>query len=374
MKFDYDLKYYSLPLLGLAAAMNICGILIVRSASNMDSTVVTRQIMGALTGICCCVIISFLDYRKLLKYASLIYLICIAALLAVLGLGAVHKGAGRWIVLPLIGQIQPAEFVKIGIVLFFAAFLEKHAEHISSPGTVLRAGLLFALPAALILIEPNLSTTIILAVMFASLVFCAGISLKWVLGTLGACVLFVGAVLFTFTTELYQKLPFLQEYQKNRILGFLYPDQYASISQQQSQSILAIGSGGLLGKGLYNTDISSVKAGNFLIEEDTDFIFAIIGEELGFRGSLLLFAGFLLIVFLILRIGARSRDVGGKLICVGIATWIGFQTFTNVAVATGLFPNTGVTLPFISRGVSSLLSIYIGLGIVLNVGLQRRTV
>ena len=116
-----------------------------------------------------------------------------------------------------------------------------------------------------------------------------------------------------------------------------------------------------------------MKAGNFLIEEDTDFIFAIIGEELGFRGTMLIFAGFLLVILLTLSLAAKAKDTGGKLICVGMAMWLGFQTFTNIAVATGLFPNTGVTLPFFSRGVSSLLSIYIGMGIVLNVGLQRKS-
>lgn len=372
MKFDYDFKNYNFLLLLLVAAMNVCGVLIVRSASNMDTAIVTRQIVGSLAGMCICVILSFLDYRKLVKYANLIFAVCLFALVAVLVWGAVRKGAGRWIVLPVIGQIQPAEFVKIGVIIFFAAFFEKHRETISSPRTVLRAAVLFAVPAALILIEPNLSTTIILTIIFAAVFFCAGISFRWIFGVLAAAAAFVGLVLYTFTTTLYEKIPFLEEYQKNRILGFLYPDKYNDISVQQSQSILAIGSGGLNGKGLYNTDISSVKAGNFLIEEDTDFIFAIIGEELGFRGALLLFAGFLLMIFMILSIGAKARDLSGRLICTGVAAWIGFQTFTNIAVATGLFPNTGVPLPFISRGVSSLLSIYIGLGIVMNVGLQRR--
>ena len=371
MKFDYDLKNYNFLLLLLIAALNVCGILIVRSASNMDSTIVTRQIVGSLVGMGMCIVISFIDYRRLIKYAGLIYGFCLFALLAVLIWGAVRKGAGRWIVLPVIGQIQPAEFVKIGVIIVFSAFFEKNREKISSPPVVLRAVLLFAVLALFILVEPNLSTTVIIAVMFAAIFFCAGISFRWIFGVLASAAAFIGLLLYTFTTDLYEKIPFLKPYQKNRILGFLYPEQYGDISTQQSQSIIAIGSGGLNGKGLYNTDIGSVKAGNFLIEEDTDFIFAIIGEELGFRGALLIFAGFLLLIFLLLSMASKARDLGGRLICVGMAAWIGFQTFTNIAVATGLFPNTGVTLPFFSRGVSSLLSIYIGLGIAMNVGLQR---
>ena len=163
-----------------------------------------------------------------------------------------------------------------------------------------------------------------------------------------------------------------KEYQRNRILGFLFPEQYSDTFLQQKNSIMAIGSGGFFGKGLYNTDISSVKAGNFLIEEDTDFIFAIIGEELGFRGSMGILFLYILLIMLILWIGLKSKNLTGSAICVGVAAWLGFQTFTNVAVATAIFPNTGVTLPFISRGASSLLSVYIAIGIILNVGLQSK--
>lgn len=373
MKIDYDIKYYNFFLLFLIAALNICGIFIVRSAANMDEGIVTRQIIGSLVGICVCIVVSFIDYRKLLKYAVLVYGFCILILAAVLAWGAVHKGAGRWIVLPVIGQVQPAEFVKVGIILFFAFFYEKHADTAKKPRTLFMACVLFAVPALLILLEPNLSTTIILTVIFASIVFCGGLSLKWVVGIAALCALFIAGLLYAVQSGLSEKIPFLAGYQAQRILGFLDPASNPDTFRQQARSIQAIGSGGLLGKGLYNTDISSVKAGNFLIEEDTDFIFAIIGEELGFRGSMLIFAGFVLLILLILGVAAKARDTGGKLICVGVAMWIGFQTFTNVAVATGLFPNTGVTLPFFSRGVSSLLSIYIGMGIVLNVGLQRKT-
>lgn len=151
------------------------------------------------------------------------------------------------------------------------------------------------------------------------------------------------------------------------------PGSDADAFLQQANSIIAIGSGGFFGKGLYNTDIDSVKAGNFLIEEETDFIFAVVGEELGFRGCLLILVLFLLLIFVILAAASKANDVAGCVMCVGVAAWIGFQTFTNIAVATAIFPNTGVTLPFFSKGVSSLLSVYIGLGLVLNVILQTKS-
>ena len=134
---------------------------------------------------------------------------------------------------------------------------------------------------------------------------------------------------------------------------------------------MAIASGQLFGKGLNNNSIASVKTGNYLVEEQTDFIFAVIGEELGFAGCMFLVFMISLIVYELINIASKSKDLEGKLICVGMAAIIGFQTFTNIAVATGLFPNTGIPLPFISYGVSSLMSLYVCLGIVLNVGLQR---
>ena len=135
---------------------------------------------------------------------------------------------------------------------------------------------------------------------------------------------------------------------------------------------MAICSGQLWGKGLNNTTIASVKNGNFLSEESTDFIFAVIGEELGFVGSMVVLGLFLLIIYECLLMARRAKDMGGKLLCTGMAALIGLQSFSNIAVATKLFPNTGLPLPFISYGVSSLLSTYLGVGIILNVGLQRK--
>ena len=167
-------------------------------------------------------------------------------------------------------------------------------------------------------------------------------------------------------------IPFIEQYQANRILAWIDPEKYAEAYYQQENSIMAIGSGQLWGKGLSNTEIASVKNGNFLIEEQTDFIFAIVGEEMGFAGAMAVLALILLIVFECLFMANRAKDLSGRLICVGMATLFAFQSFANIAVATAIFPNTGLPLPLISSGVSSLLSIYMGMGVVLNVGLQRK--
>ena len=168
-------------------------------------------------------------------------------------------------------------------------------------------------------------------------------------------------------------VPFLRGYQVNRILAFIMPEKYAELNLQQDNSMMAIGSGQLYGKGLFNDTAISVKNGNFLSEEHTDFIFSVLGEEMGFVGCMAVLALYLLLIYECLRTASRARDLSGRLICTGVAALVGFQAFTNIAVATGVFPNTGLPLPFLSYGVSSLVSLYIGIGIVLNVGLQRST-
>ena len=150
------------------------------------------------------------------------------------------------------------------------------------------------------------------------------------------------------------------------------PEKYADDAYQQQNSIMAIGSGQLLGKGLYNTDVNSVKNGNFISEPQTDFIFAVVGEEMGFLGSALIIILLLLITIECIIIAKRAKDLSGRLLCCGVAALIGFQSFVNICVVTGLMPNTGLPLPFVSYGLTSLVSSFIGIGLVLNVGLQPR--
>jgi rod shape determining protein RodA len=178
-------------------------------------------------------------------------------------------------------------------------------------------------------------------------------------------------ILLSIVVQPEQKL--LDEYQQKRILAWLEPEKYASDeAYQQNNSVMAIGSGQLTGKGLNNNTTTSVKNGNFILEPQTDFIFAIIGEELGFLGCCFVIALLLLIVIQCILIGLRSQDLVGRIISCGVGSLIGIQTFINIAVATQVFPNTGIPLPFVSYGLTSLLSLYLGIGLVLNVGLQQK--
>ena len=368
---DYNFRYYNYRLVLYMLSLSIIGILVVASASNQDSSTVTKQITGVMVGFALAIGLSIIDYRKIIRLYALDYGSCILLLGAVLVVGHTAGGATRWINIPGIGRIQPSEFVKIGLIVFFSWFWNKYEEKIDAPVMVGLAAILAAVPIGLILAEPNLSTSLVVTVIILCMVFAAGISYKWIGGVLAVSIPAGVLFIFLLTKGL---IPFIHGYQARRILAWIYPhaEQYAENLYQQKNSIMAISSGQLQGKGLFNTTIASVKDGNFLSAGETDFIFAIIGEEMGFRGSVIVIILFGLIVFECLYMASKAKDMSGKLICTGMAALIGFQAFANIAVATQIFPNTGLPLPFISSGVSSLVSIFIGMGFVLNVGLQRK--
>lgn len=369
MFFDYHIKYYNFRLILYMLCLSVIGLVMVISASNHDSSTVNKQIIGVMVGFAMAVGISLIDYHRILNLYALIYAGCILILAAVLVMGHNAGGATRWINIPGIGRIQPSEFVKIGLIAFFAWFCSKYQERIDQLPVIAAALGLYAVPVGLIFLEPNLSTSLVTTVIIICIIFAAGISYKWILGTLA--VLVPSGTLFIFLL-LNDKIPFIKAYQARRILAWIDPDKYADALYQQNNSILAISSGQLQGKGLFNTTIASVKDGNYLSAEQTDFIFAIIGEETGFIGSVVVITLFLLVVIECLYVGSKAKDLSGKLICCGMAALIGFQAFANIAVATKIFPNTGLPLPFISSGVSSLISIFMGMGLILNVGLQRK--
>ncbi len=376
MKLDYNLKRYDFPLLIAIIILNVIGIFIIRSATGatgFDDPQVLRQILGSFAGLVICIALSLVDYKHFMRQSTLMYVLSVALLIGVMVYGtASGHGAVRWIQLPIIGKLQPAEFVKVGLILFYANYFQKVKDEINLPHIVFLALIYYSVPIALILLQPNLSTAIILTVIIASMVFASPISSKWIFGALLIGLLFIGIFFYLFRFGHYDRIPFLKDYQADRILTFLNPSENQQSFYQQMYSMMAIGSGKLNGKGLNNDSIFSVKNGDFLVEEDNDFIFAVIGEELGFKGSVVIIIIFLFIIIDCLIIAYNAKNISGRLVAIGMMAWIGFQTYTNIAVATGLFPNTGITLPFFSRGVSSLISVYAGFGITLNVALQRR--
>ena len=371
MIFEYNFRNYNFRLILYMIALSVLGVLVIRSATNMDESMVNRQIFGVVIGLTAAIGLSLLDYHRIMSLGGLVYAGCLALLAAVFLWGNNVNNAKRWIVLPGIGQIEPSEFVKIGLIVFFSWYFNKYQERLNQPVVLGISLVLFSVPVLLILAEPSLSTSIIIILIFLAMLYVAGLSYKWIGGAL-AVVIPAGA-LFVYLLQ-YEMIPFLEGYQANRILAFVFPTdpRYQDSNMQQDNSLIAIGSGQLMGKGLNNTTIASVKNGNFLSQEQTDFIFAVIGEELGFRGVMIVLALYFAIIFEIIHLASKAKDMTGRLICVGMAALIGFQSFINIMVATKMMPNTGQPLPFISAGISSLLSIYIGIGLVLNVGLQRK--
>ena len=365
----YHLKDYNFTLIITVMLLSTIGILAVGSALPSAQS---KQIIGVVLGLIVMVVISLVDFNWILGFQWFIYALNLFLLLWVEFFGAEYNNAKRWIDLKVI-TLQPSDFTKIFMVLFFAKFLMDHEQEIKEPKTILKALLLIAPSLYLILTQPNLSNTICLVGIFFVLVYLGGLHYK-IVGT----VLAVGAsgiILFLMFLSYAESanLPFLKGYQLERIMAWRYPEEYATTTGlQQQNSIMAIGSGQLNGKGLNNNSFTSVKNGNFLIESETDFIFAIIGEELGFVGCCLVIFLLLLIIIQCIRIGMKAQNLSGQIICGGVAAMIGIQSFINMGVATGVLPNTGLSLPFVSAGLTSIVCFYMSIGFVLNVGLQPK--
>ena len=366
---QYKLKNYRFRLVAYVVLLCIIGVMVVGSAKP---SVQNKQIIGIAGGLVVMLIVSLIDYGTILKFRRPIYLLAVVLLAVIFipGVGDNTGGATRWIQVTSSFKFQPSEFCKILMIIFFAGFFMKYQDQLNTWKTLLLSLILAGIPLLLIVKEPDLSTTIATTMIFITLLFVAGLSYKIVAGVLalGVPVGIIGVVLI-----MKQALP-LKPYQYKRIMSWLQPSnpEYADDSYQQQNSIIAIGSGQLWGKGLNNSSITSLKNGDFISEPQTDFIFAIVGEELGFIGCLIVIILLLLIVFECILIAKNAKDLGGRLICCGMAALIGFQSFINICVTTGLMPNTGLPLPFVSYGLTSIMSLFIGLGMVLNVGLQAR--
>lgn len=367
----YQYRHLNVRLIIFITALSILGFNVVSSAIDNDPSYVQKQLIGIVGGSLVMLIVMFIDYHFVLKFAWLIYIFNVFMLLAVRFLGEEHKGAARWIKVAGI-QIQPSELSKIFIILFFAYLFNKYNKDKLNNFKMLSLTVItFAVPLLLIYKQPDLSTSVAIVLVFVAMIYMAGLSYKIIFSVL-ALMIPTAIVLVYLIMQPDQKI--LEEYQYNRLVGFYDEDneQAQRISYQQDNAVLAIGSGGLWGKGLGNDSPNSVKNGNLIPEPQTDFIFAVVGEELGFAGTASIIILLALVTFECVYVGAHAVDMAGKIICSGMAMIIAVQTFINIAVVTKMMPNTGLTLPFVSYGLSSLLSLYLGMGFVLNVGLQRR--
>lgn len=346
-------------------AISVVGIFIVGSAQESFQF---KQIIGVIIGIAAMIIISLIDYEWILGFYWILYVLNIVLLVAVLLFGVKVNGATRWLNLGFI-QFQPSDLTKILMILFYARFWMKRERAVNDKWTIIQ-GIALILPSLILIYkQPNLSNTICLGLLFCVLMFVGGLSYKFI-GTVLAIIIPAAVILFVIVIQPNQQL--IHQYQQNRILAWLEPEKYEDEeAYQQLNSVMAIGSGQLTGKGYKSEVTTSVKNGNFISEPQTDFIFAIIGEELGFVGCCIVIILLLLIVISCISVGMKARDTGGRIICAGVAALIGIQSFINISVATMLVPNTGISLPFVSYGQTSIICFFMGIGLVLNVGLQQ---
>ncbi|HJD28298.1 MAG TPA: rod shape-determining protein RodA [Candidatus Blautia avicola] len=362
----YKLRDYDFRLVIALVVLSFIGVLLVGSA---DASLQNRQLMGMILGLVLMVVISLMDFSWVLNFSWLLYAGNILLLLAVLLFGNDANGATRWI---SIGgfRFQPTELAKIILILFFARFFMEHEEDLNTLRTLLKSFILLAVPLILILRQPDLKNTLTIVILFCMIIYMAGLSYKIIGGALLVAIPLAVVILFIIMQPNQKLIP---DYQRNRIMSFLNSeeDEYSDSVLQQENSVMAIGSGQLTGKGLNNNEVSSANNGDFVSENQTDFIFSVAGEELGFIGCAAILLLLLFIIFECIRISLRAKDLSGKLICSGMGALVGIQSFINIGVVTNILPNTGTPLPFVSYGLTSMVSLYIGMGLVLNVGLQR---
>ncbi len=363
----YSLKDYNFQLLILVIAAMVFGVVVINSA---DSSFTQRQIVGIVISLVIMLVLSLIDYHFICKFFIPLYILNLLLLTAVLLFGVTRNNATRWFKIGNI-QFQPSELTKVIMILFIAVLLHKRKEKekLNAFSSILFFVVLVALPILLIFRQPDLSTTICIVLVLCTMYYMAGLSYKSIGLILLILIPLVGGFIW-YIQQPDQKL--LYPHQVERLMSFIYPSEYGDVTAQQDNSVMAIGSGELNGKGLNTSTIATVKDANLISEQQTDFIFSVIGEELGFVGSVFILAILLLIVLQCIRIARKSTDTEGMLIASGVGCLIGYQSFINVGVATALLPNTGIPLPFISYGLSSLLSTAIGIGMVLNISMQRR--
>ncbi len=324
-----------------------------------------RHILNILIGSLLAYGTTLIDYRLLRAYTPIIWLVAVIGLVIVLipGLGAEINGARAWIALPGGFQIQPAELAKIAIIVGIAMILadRDNAQEDPTDLDVLKALAIAAVPVLLIVAQPDLGTVLIICAAILAMIGASGAPSRWVVGLL------ILAIVGIFTAV---QTGAVSQYQIARLQSFVDPSaDPQSTGYQLRQSRITIGSGGILGKGLFNGPQTN---GRFVPEQQTDFIFTVAGEELGFIGCSVILALYLLFFIRAFAICRRSSDLFGRLVCIGVIAWFSFQAFENIGMTMGLMPMTGVPLPFLSYGGSSMFANLIGVGLLQNVHSRGR--
>ena len=365
-KFDNILNFAVIGLLAIGTLLVYAGTREWFRSYGLDPEYyLKRHSINIVIGVLLAYGTTLIDYRLLRAYTPIIWLAAVIGLVLVLipGIGSEINGARAWIALPGGFQIQPAELAKIAIIVGIAMILADRDQTDQDPSDldVLKALAISAVPILLIIAQPDLGTVLIISAAVVAMIGASGARAIWVVGLL------LLAIVGVFTAV---QTGAVNEYQVARLQSFVDPNaDPQATGYQLRQSRITIGSGGLFGKGLFEGPQTS---GRFVPEQQTDFIFTVAGEELGFVGCSLILFLYLLIFIRAFIICRQSRDLFGRLVCIGVIAWFIFQSFENIGMAMGLMPMTGVPLPFLSYGGSSMFANLIGIGLLQNVHARSR--
>ena len=359
-KAETGAKWRSLDpvLLLVSLALSAFGILAVYVAGDAArQTYAANQAFGFCVGLAGAIPLALIDYRFWQRHLRVIYGLVLLMLVAVLVMGVTVGGAQRWVYVGPV-QLQPSEFAKLGMVIVLAGyFAEKSVgDHL----VFLKALGILSIPALLVFTQPDLGTALVFAAIFVSMAYIAGARIIQLAGLAAA-----GAV----AAVLAVRLKIMEDYQVARLTSFVDCEGAADVCYQVEQSKMAIGSGGITGKGLDATTLANL---GFLPEDHTDFIFSNLAERVGFVGSIVLIVLFFFLIWRILHVATISRDRFGVLIAVGVATVFLFHVFVNVGMTMGIMPVTGIPLPFISYGRSSLVVSVLSLGLLQSIAMHSK--
>lgn len=369
----YDLKKYRWSVLVIIVLLCVSGIFVLDKVQGEDIDMVPRQAKGLIGGLLLAVFVSMFDYHFVCKFSGLMYLVNFVLLFVVKYVdyfNIEHGGVNRWIGIPngehAKFEFQVSELTKVVLVICLATLFDRLMDRMKQGYVLLLAVAMLALPVGLVFLQPDLSTTIVICVSLVVVIFASGISYKILIPIVGVAVPLVLG-LFWYVQQDFQQL--LSESQQSRILSLLHPEAHSDELWQQENSLTAIASGGLTGK-VFSGD-GTLGAKNIPVVE-SDFIFSGMAEAFGFLGSCFIILMIFWLSFQCFFIAKKAPDYLGKLLALGIGTIYIFQAFINIGVVTMLLPNTGIPLPFISYGLSSLLCNMIGIGIVLNIGISKK--
>lgn len=364
---QYNFKRYQISMLIAVIILVTIGAFLIKQVQTEDENLFVKQLYGLVGGIVLIIIVSLIDYHFICKFFIVLYLINLGLLIWVKVDGVTVNFAQRWIGLKYM-MFQPSELSKIIMILFLAKVFTIFRSKINNAFLIILSFIAMAVPTYLILTQTDLSTSMVLMFVFVMIIFAAGLSWKIIFPAIAVGI--PGFIaLFWYVQQDYQKI--LSHTQQERILSILNQDLYPKIMYQQTNSIQAIGSGQLYGKRFIENALE-IRGYHFVPISESDFVFSIAGEELGFIGCCFIIALFAFIIYKCLTTAKKAPDYLGMLISVGIASMFMFQVFVNIGVATSILPNTGIPLPFLSSGLSSLMSGMIAIGIIINIRLQPK--